>query len=65
MSKTLIAVYKSQIGELAKEREKLILALGKIARTRTTHLRSSQMQECINEQKQSARDALAYIGEDW
>ena len=65
MSKTLEAVYKGQISELTKERDKLVLALGMIARKRTTHLRSSQMQECINEQKQSARDALADIGEDW
>ena len=65
MSKTLEAVYKGQISELTKQRDTLDAALAIIARKRTTHLRSSQMQECINEQKQSARNALADIGEDW
>jgi len=54
--------------EVERETHKLptlIAALKVIATARTKHLRSFQMQECINEQKQLARNALADIGEGW
>lgn len=52
------------IAHTANAYPQLVAALREIACERTTHLRSNQMQDCINGQKARAATILRELGED-
>ena len=59
---TLTKSLKDEVGRLEAERAELVAALREVAEQRTTHLRSNQMQNALNERKEKARALLAKLG---